>query len=94
MKHAFVVHTNCSIRNCPICEGGLHLCSVCGGAESSLTTDCPDKKIPGWLETAVSNAYMDFVGGKWVITERGKNASKNCVDGAHNLNTLAAMQEI
>ena len=74
MKHIPIVHTHCIRSHCPICDGALIICAVCGGAESSLTTDCFGKKIPSWLEQAVTYAYIDFVDGKWVITERGKAA--------------------
>jgi hypothetical protein len=94
MKHVLVVHNNCTDDHCPICDGGLCVCSVCGGADSSLTTECSGKIIPAWLETAVSNSYVDFIGGRWLITERGKQAANNCAAGAYNLNTLVAIQRI
>ncbi|HLD89872.1 MAG TPA: hypothetical protein VI911_02435 [Patescibacteria group bacterium] len=72
MKHTFVKHEKCKITPCPICDGALALCSVCGGAESSLTTECCGEKMPSWLEAAVSNSCTDFIGGKWIITESGR----------------------
>lgn len=40
MKHKFVTHQNCEIQNCMICDGGLAVCEVCGGAENTLTKEC------------------------------------------------------
>lgn len=37
---------------CPVCDWGLGVCAVCGGAESELTgTECPGEKrkaVPYW----------------------------------------------
>ena len=33
-----VVHTNCEVHNCPICDGGLFQCADCGAAEIETET--------------------------------------------------------
>lgn len=30
---------------CSICEGGLFMCLICGGAEGSLLPECPGCKL-------------------------------------------------
>lgn len=40
-------------RQCPVCDWGLGVCSVCGGGEADLVgTDCPGRK-PVMTQTAV-----------------------------------------
>lgn len=45
MEHIYEKHDACEVQNCPICDGGLLHCTVCGGFEGSLTTDCCGRKI-------------------------------------------------
>ncbi len=53
-------------EGCQFCDGGLFLCTVCGGAEGSLTADCPDYKIP--YEVSQNLVY----GGRWdFVTDKG-----------------------
>ena len=70
-KHKPVVHSPClSIDTfCPICEGGLVLCSICKLAEGSLTTECPGEDSLKRLD-AVYNQYIDFREGRWIINEK------------------------
>lgn len=46
-------------------DRGLHLCDVCGGAEGSLTTDCPGVKMTAEQSDAVYLGDLDFVDGEW-----------------------------
>ncbi len=55
----------CDHPHCPICEGGLALCIVCGGAEGSLPTDCPGYKMSQTQEDNVFNKTLDFINGEW-----------------------------
>jgi hypothetical protein len=67
MNHQFEKHENCQIQNCPVCDGGLSVCAVCGGAEGSLTTDCIGRKLD---ERELQEVYLgasDFVGNTWVV---------------------------
>jgi hypothetical protein len=49
-------------------EDGLHHCSVCNGAEASLTTHCPNKPMTEEIENFVSAGMLDYVERKWIIT--------------------------
>ena len=65
MKHQFVQHTNCTKTNCPICDGGLAVCEVCNGAESSLPTECPGHPISIDMQDLISAGKCDFINNKW-----------------------------
>ncbi len=42
LAHAYVKHEHCTNPGvCNICDGGLALCSVCGGLEGALLDVCP-----------------------------------------------------
>jgi hypothetical protein len=45
---------------CVFCEGGLASCTTCGGAEGSLTTDCPGQRMTVVAERAVYLGELDF----------------------------------
>lgn len=59
-------HTDCKDPYCPICQGGLFVCKVCGLTEGSLTTECPGRE--SWVEygDAVYTGKADFINGEWV----------------------------
>jgi hypothetical protein len=69
-KHVF--RTTCGATPCdrpgfcPICDGGLAVCAVCGLAEGALTTDCPG--IPATMEQMdqVYAGDLDYRAGVWV----------------------------
>ena len=68
MNHIFETHINCEKSDCPVCDGGLDICIVCGLVEGSLTTDCPGYSC--WAEKN-ENVYQgkeDFKYGQWVNT--------------------------
>ena len=48
-----------SCNGCFVCEGGLALCTVCGGAESSLSTHCPGEKMSAQTANFVSSGVID-----------------------------------
>lgn len=52
--------------HCHICDGGLFHCTTCGGAEGSLTTECPGFKMTGDQLDEVYAGRLDFRGGAWV----------------------------
>ena len=64
--HIQVVHQNCPRTHCPICEGGLFMCSRCGSAEGATTTECPGERMTWAQVDAVYAGKLDFRGGKWV----------------------------
>jgi hypothetical protein len=43
----------------------LFLCTVCGGAEASLPTECPGRKMTSMEEDAVQAGKIDFKNGEW-----------------------------
>lgn len=51
---------------CMFCNGGLALCTVCGGGEGSLPTDCPGEKMTDLVEASVYAGRTDYVNGEWV----------------------------
>lgn len=59
------LHRNCGEEGCIVCEGGLGLCETCGGAESSLPTDCPGVKMTSEQMDAVSAGTLDYRSGAW-----------------------------
>ena len=66
MKHTLESHTNCRRDDhCPICDGGLANCIVCGAAEGELTTDCPEVQLDEYTKQAVFRAELDYKDGCW-----------------------------
>jgi hypothetical protein len=75
-EHSFLAPGECGcddpIRDyhyCPICEGGLRLCKVCGLEGGWLTTECPGYDVPYDMGELVGKESIDFVDGKWVDRE-------------------------
>lgn len=70
MKHVwYKCKQPCTRNGCPYCEGGLGLCTVCGGAEGSLTTDCCGHHLNEHIQDAIYKGGLDFKDGKWYIKE-------------------------
>lgn len=65
-EHTREVHNDCEYPNCPICDGGLFHCTVCGLAEGSLTTECCGEKVSLSTEEQVYNGEINFRNGRWV----------------------------
>jgi len=74
MKHAYKTPEECDCdkfdTNCPICDGGLVFCKVCGGFEGGLTTDCPGQNIPMDTNDAVYAGKLDYREGKGWVPEK------------------------
>jgi hypothetical protein len=68
MKHTW---HSCFEDGCFICNGGLADCTVCGGAEAALTTECCGEKLPVNILDSVQANELDFIGGHWVEKVRG-----------------------
>jgi hypothetical protein len=65
--HIFEKHTNCRQEGvCPICDGGLSICTVCHLIEGSLTTNCPGKPVWKDLGDSIYAGDLDFRNGEWV----------------------------
>lgn len=47
-------------RQCMVCEGNLTLCLTCGGAESSLPTDCPGRMMTDEEADLVADGVHDY----------------------------------
>lgn len=55
-----LAHCEDSECRCGICEGGLALCTTCGGAEGSLPTDCPGERMHELVENEVYAGNLDY----------------------------------
>jgi hypothetical protein len=55
---------------CPICEGGLTYCVICGGSEGSLLPRCPGKQL-----TAAEDEqnYADYCAGTGPFAGKGRS---------------------
>lgn len=62
MKH---VQHKCDEEGCCVCEGGLAWCTVCGGAEASMPTECPGVKMTQGQQDEIQAGRIDFRGGQW-----------------------------
>lgn len=66
MDHTYENHQNCEHHHCPICEGGLALCTVCGGLEGGLTSECCGRVLTSEECDDVYAGKIDFRDGNWV----------------------------
>lgn len=57
-------HT-CEDENCNVCRGGLSLCTICGGAEGSMPTECPGRPLTMKEDDDIYNGKLDFINGGW-----------------------------
>lgn len=76
-------------RTCAICDGGLSLCIVCGGAEAAMPTECPGVKMTPELLDLVQAKRLDYIGGRWVekvspFVGTGLPYNTGLLDGKHN----------
>jgi hypothetical protein len=61
---------------CKFCEGGLALCTICGGAEGTLPSECPGIEMSEYQEDAVwLYKTLDFKNGKWFNPKENANES-------------------
>lgn len=58
-RHKWIHHSNRDCM-CAICIGGLAACSVCGGAEGALPTDCPGYRMECVVEEDVYDGKVDY----------------------------------
>jgi len=56
---------DCNAEDCNVCSGGLSWCTVCGGAEGSMPTECPGSQMTAAQSDAVHKGSLDFKGGRW-----------------------------
>ena len=58
---------DCYEVGCQFCDGGLGACTVCGGFEGTLTTECPGVRITPEQEDRIYKiGNLDFRDGEWV----------------------------
>ena len=62
MKHVF---HKCNEDRCFVCEGGLGWCTVCGGAEAELPTECPGRNLTESERASISRGDSNFKNGAW-----------------------------
>jgi len=60
MTEHVLYHCGPYCEGCFYCEGGLSSCTVCGGAEASLPTDCPGIKMTDTQQDAVQAGDLDY----------------------------------
>lgn len=71
----FICSKDCDNEHCNYCIGGLVKCTVCSGAESSLTTHCYGEKIGDSMLQMITNKQADFVDGDWIRPAVAHNLS-------------------
>jgi hypothetical protein len=65
LNHIWVVHQDCHRQYCMVCDGGLSLCSVCGGLEGGLPTECPGENMNSEIMDRIYRGEIDFRDGRW-----------------------------
>lgn len=65
MNHTWELHTMCERPYCPICVGGLGSCTVCGGAECELPSECPGAPMTDEQKEQVCAGQLDYRNGQW-----------------------------
>ena len=50
-------------------DDGLRHCLICNGAEASLTTQCPGRRLTDDEESRVLSGDLNFIAGEWVGEE-------------------------
>lgn len=56
----------CNRTYCQFCEGGLYACTVCGGFEGTLTTDCCGRMLTKDEEDKIYHQQiLNFRDGQW-----------------------------
>jgi hypothetical protein len=65
-EHLAIKHENCKLNYCPICDGGLIVCSECGSAGGAITSSCPPQRISGEQLIKIYRGELDYDGENWV----------------------------
>ncbi|MER2114212.1 MAG: hypothetical protein ABS904_00485 [Solibacillus isronensis] len=58
----------------------LSICKVCGGAEGSLTSDCPGTKVTGKIDDMVYGGIIDYRNGHWLHGFKNRGMYKDPFD--------------
>lgn len=60
----------CNDENCVVCVGGLGYCNICGGAESTLTTDCGYTRLDDETQDRIYLGEIDYIRGRgWIVCD-------------------------
>lgn len=75
-QHKLKTSADCGCDNpfCFICEGGLSVCKVCGGAGGDLPSECPGVKMSSTQRDMVYNGLLDYRNGTWKPGQNNKAA--------------------
>lgn len=65
MEHTWFKCNGKHDRHCIFCDGGLSMCTVCGGIESSLTSECVGHKLSEEILDSVYKEGKDYHHGQW-----------------------------
>jgi hypothetical protein len=65
MNHTLYKCVDCKKDHCPYCDGDLRSCTVCKGAEGSLTSTCTGTPLTEEQQRLVHAGMLDFKDGKW-----------------------------
>lgn len=65
-------HLSSATGECRICDGGLSVCNVCGGAEAELTAECVGRKLTSDESRDVVIGFKNFVDGAWIVCGRAE----------------------
>jgi hypothetical protein len=71
-------NTDPSTPGCGVCEHCcLAVCSVCGGAEGTLTTDCPGVKVGAERQEEIYETNLDYTDERgWHLAETARTAAR------------------
>lgn len=58
--HHWARCTRKECHGCHLCHGGLAVCTVCGGLEGALPTDCPGERMDTDRIDAVYEGILDY----------------------------------
>ncbi len=61
MKHNFEMRAGCLMSR----DGGLAVCTVCGGSQGQPTTDCPGYMLSRSMLESICGGRLDFYEGEW-----------------------------
>lgn len=76
MKHVFRTPEDCNCnqlengQSCPVCDGGIAICKVCGLMEGALTTDCPGVWSDFEYGDRVYKGEIDYREGQGWVAEK------------------------
>lgn len=65
-------------NGCMFCAGGLDGCSVCGGLEGAMPSNCPGVKMTAEQIDEVYAGRLDFRDGLWVAATSPSSPAGHC----------------